>query len=79
MPAFRPAGHIRSRERGNKLEINIRPQQIFAHSKGGLIIEVGVISSEYGTYRPHAARGYVKLQSKQTYGTLTTEIHRSTR
>ena len=32
---------------GHKLEINIPPQQIFANSKGGLIIEEGVISSEY--------------------------------
>ena len=35
---------------GGKLEINIPPQQIFASSKGGLIIEGGVISSEYGTW-----------------------------
>ena len=33
-----------------KLEINIPPQQIFAKRKGGLIIEGGVISSEYGIY-----------------------------
>ena len=33
---------------GLKLEINIPPQHISAKSKGGLIIEGGVISSEYG-------------------------------
>ena len=35
---------------GLKSEINIPPQQILAKSKGGLIIEGGVISSEYGIY-----------------------------
>ena len=35
---------------GLKSEINIPPQQILAKSKGGLIIEGGVISSEYGMY-----------------------------
>ena len=34
---------------GLKLEINIPPQHISAKSKGGLIIEGGVSSSEYGT------------------------------
>ena len=34
---------------GLKLEINIPPQHILAKSKGGLIIEGGVSSSEYGT------------------------------
>ena len=33
---------------GHKLEINIPLQQNFANSKGGLIIEGGVMSSEYG-------------------------------
>ena len=33
---------------GRKLEINIPPQQIYANSKGGLIIEGGLMSSEYG-------------------------------
>ena len=34
---------------GHKLGINIPPQQIFANSKGGgLIIEGGIMSSEYG-------------------------------
>ena len=33
---------------GHKLEINTPPQQIFANSKWGLIIERGVMSSEYG-------------------------------
>ena len=32
---------------GRKLEINIPPQQIHANSKGELIIEGGVMSSEY--------------------------------
>ena len=31
----------------SKLEINIPPQQIYAISKGGLIIEEGVMLSEY--------------------------------
>ena len=30
------------------MEINIPSQQIYANSKGGLIIEGGVMSSEYG-------------------------------
>ena len=33
---------------GHKLEINIPQQQIHANSKGGLINEGGVMSSEYG-------------------------------
>ena len=33
---------------GLKLEINIPPQHILAKSKGGIIIEGGVSSSEYG-------------------------------
>ena len=33
---------------GRKLEINIPQQQIHANSKGGLINEGGVMSSEYG-------------------------------
>ena len=36
---------------GLKLEINIPPQHILAKSKGRLIIEGGVSSSEYGIYR----------------------------
>ena len=35
---------------GLKLEINIPPQHILAKSKGGLIIEGGVSSSEYGIH-----------------------------
>ena len=35
---------------GRKLEINIPPQQIYANSKGGLIIEGGVMSSEYSIW-----------------------------
>ena len=35
-------------QEGLKLEINIPPQHISAKSKGGLIIEGGVSSSEYG-------------------------------
>ena len=34
---------------GHKLEINTPQQQISANSKGGLINEGGVMSSEYGT------------------------------
>ena len=34
---------------GHKLEIKIPPQQIYANSKGVLIIEGGVMSSEYST------------------------------
>ena len=34
---------------GHKLEINIPLQQIFANSKGVLIIKGGIILSEYGT------------------------------
>ena len=34
---------------GLQLEINIPPQHILAKSKGGLIIEGGVSSSEYGS------------------------------
>ena len=33
---------------GCKLETNIPLQQIYVKSKGGLIIEGGVMSSEYG-------------------------------
>ena len=36
---------------GHKLEVNIPPQQIYANTKGGPIIEGGVMSSEYGTTR----------------------------
>ena len=32
---------------GRKLEINMPLQQIYANSKGGLIIEGGTMSSEY--------------------------------
>ena len=38
---------------GHKLEINISPQQIDANSKGGLIIEGGVMSSEYCNWMLH--------------------------
>ena len=37
---------------GCKLEINIPPHQIYGNSRGGLIIEGGVMSSEYGNC-PH--------------------------
>ena len=33
---------------GRKLKMNIPPQQIYANSKGGLIIKGGVMSGEYG-------------------------------
>ena len=36
-------------QRRLKLEINLPPQHILAKSKGGLIIEGGVTSSEYGS------------------------------
>ena len=35
---------------GRKLEINIFPRQIYANSKGGLIIKGDIVSSEYGTF-----------------------------
>ena len=38
-----------------KLEINIPLQHILAKSKGGIIIEGGVSSSEYGTYKFHVS------------------------
>ena len=34
---------------GHKLEINIPQQQIHANSKGGLINEGGIMSSEYSS------------------------------
>ena len=43
---------------GHKLEMNIPQQQIFANSKGELIIEGGVISSQYGNYRHIYANSY---------------------
>ena len=40
---------------GHQFEINIHLQNIFANSRGGgLIIEGGVISSEYGNSRPES-------------------------
>ena len=36
-------------EEGHKLELEIKDKQIVANSKGGLIIEGDVLSSEYGT------------------------------
>ena len=44
---------------GNKLEINIPLQQIFANSKGGLIIEGGIMSSEYGKFKSGFSLVYV--------------------
>ena len=46
---FRKAVNLAYGQGGLKLEINIPEQHILAKSKGGLIIEGGVISSEYGT------------------------------
>jgi len=46
---FRKAVNLANGQGGLKLEIIIPPQHILAKSKGGLIIEGGVISSEYGT------------------------------
>ena len=43
---------------GFKLEINIPPQHISAQSKGGLIIEGGVISSEYGNCKREPERQF---------------------
>ena len=47
---FRKALNLAYGQGGLKLEINIPPQHILAKSKGGLIIEGGVSSSEYGKY-----------------------------
>ena len=44
---FRKAVNFAYGQGGLKLEINIPLQHILAKSKGGLIIEGGVISSEY--------------------------------
>ena len=46
---FRKAVNLPYGQGGLKLEINIPPQHILAKSKGGLIIEGGVSSNEYGT------------------------------
>ena len=45
---FRKAVNLAYGQGGLKLEINIPPQHISAKSKGGLIIEGGVRSSECG-------------------------------
>ena len=45
---FRKAVNLAYGQGGLKLEINIPPQHILTKSQGGLIIERGVISSEYG-------------------------------
>ena len=45
---FRKAVNLAYGQGGLKLEINIPRQKILAESKGGLIIEGGLISSEYG-------------------------------
>ena len=45
---FRKAVNLAYGQGGLKLEINIPPQHILAKSKGGLIFEGGVSSSEYG-------------------------------
>ena len=47
---FRKAVNLAYGQGGLKLEINIPLQHISAKSKGGLIIEGGVISSEYGMF-----------------------------
>ena len=46
---FRKAVNLAYGQGGLKLEINIPLQHILAKSKGGLIIEGGISSSEYGT------------------------------
>ena len=45
---FRKAINLAYGQGGLKLEINIPLQHILANSKGGLIIEGGIISNEYG-------------------------------
>ena len=45
---FRKVVNLAYGQGGLKLEINIPPQHILAKSKGGLIFEGGVSSSEYG-------------------------------
>ena len=54
---------------GLKLEINIPPQHISAKSKGVLIIEGGVSSSEYGMCMLLAKQGYIML-----WGLLLTSV-----
>ena len=58
---FRKAVNLAYGQGGLKLEINIPPQHILPKSKGGLIIEVGVSSSEYDIYIVPNVR---KLQSQ---------------
>ena len=45
---FRKGVNLAYGQGGLKSEINIPPQHILAKNKGGLIIEGGVSSSEYG-------------------------------
>ena len=45
---FRKAVNLACGQGGLKLEINIPPQHNLPKSKGGLIIEGGISSSEYG-------------------------------
>ena len=52
---FRKAVSLAYGQGGLKLEINIPPQHILAKSKGELIIEGGVSSSEYGIFTAHNA------------------------
>ena len=50
---FRKTVNLAYGQGGLKLEINVPPQHILAKSKGGLIIEGGVSSSEYGNVMHH--------------------------
>ena len=62
---FRKAVNLAYGQGGLKLEINIPPQHILAKSKGGLIFEGGVSSSEYGTTKV-SSHSYLRI----TYNTL---------
>ena len=53
---FRKAVNLAYGQGGLKLEINIPLQHILAKSEGGLIIEGGVSSSEYGNPNIHSKR-----------------------
>ena len=55
------------------MEINIHPQQIYAKSKGELIIKGGVMSSEYGTC-PHEVIP-TKFRKPFCYQTLLSVSH----
>ena len=58
-----------------KLEINILPQHISAKSKGGLIIEGGVSSSEYGTLNLQESQ--VSLECTKVIFSIKMSVHQS--